>query len=46
MKKTLQIWDKKHPVEEWECERAKRIEAIQGNPNKFVKEPCKANGLW
>ncbi len=46
MKKTLQIWDKKHPVEEWECERAKRIEAIQGNTNKFVKEPCKASGLW
>ena len=46
MKKLLPIWDKEHPVDEWECKRAKRIEAIQGNPNKFVKEPCIDRGLW
>ena len=46
MKKMLVVWDKEHPVDEWECKRAKRIEKVQGNPNKFVKEPCIEKGLW
>ena len=46
MMKFLPDWDKQHPVDEWECKRAKRIEKIQGNPNKFVKEPCIKKGLW
>lgn len=39
-------WDKMYPVDQWECTRAKRIEAAQGNENRFVKEPCVAGGLW
>lgn len=44
MKKMLQVWDKEHPVTEWECIRAKRIEKIQGNPNKIVNEECEKKG--
>lgn len=39
-------WDRQHPVDAWECSRAKRIEAMQGNENKFVKQPCVAAELW
>ena len=39
-------WDKQYTVDKWECTRAKRIEALQGNENRFVKEPCRAVGLW
>lgn len=39
-------WDKMYPVDQWECTRAKRIEAVQGNENRFVKEPCVEQGLW
>lgn len=42
----MQAWDKQFPVDKWECTRAKRIEAMQGNENKFVKAPCQAAGLW
>ena len=42
MKKMLQVWDNVHPVTEWECIRAKRIEKIQGNPNKIVNEKCES----
>ena len=34
------------PVDKWGCTRAKRIEALQRNENRFVKEPCVAGGLW
>ena len=44
MKKMLQVWDNVHPVTEWECIRAKRIEKIQGNPNKIVNEKCEKKG--
>ena len=39
-------WNKMYPVDEWECIRAKRIEKLQGNENRFVKEPCEKAGLW
>lgn len=39
-------WDKMYPVDQWECTRAKRIEAAQGNENRFVKEPCVEKGMW
>ena len=42
----MQAWDKQYPVDKWECTRAKRIEALQGNENKFVKELCAAAELW
>jgi len=30
----------------WECARAQRIEAIQGNENAAVKHQCLELGLW
>ena len=33
-------WNKSDPVDEWECERAKRIEEIQGNRNEIVRVNC------
>lgn len=44
--KLFRAWDKMDPVDEWECERCKRIKGIQGNENPFVKEACKEAGLW
>lgn len=44
--KLYEAWDKQDPVDAWECERCKRIEAIQGNENPFVKKPCQAAGMW
>jgi deoxyribonuclease-1 len=34
--KLFEAWDKLDPVDEWERERARRIEAIQGNKNPFI----------
>lgn len=42
----FEAWDKADPVDGWECRRAWRIEAIQGNENPFVKVPCLEAGLW
>jgi deoxyribonuclease-1 len=39
-KKMFQVWSDADPVDAWECERARRIKAIQGNSNKFIEEPC------
>ncbi|TCT63749.1 hypothetical protein EDB40_101241 [Vibrio crassostreae] len=33
--------DKMYPVEQWECERATRITALQGNTNRVVQSRCK-----
>ena len=33
-------WDLSDPVDAWECERARRIERIQGNRNGIVLENC------
>ena len=44
--RVMDAWDKQYPIERWECVRAKRIEAIQGNENPFVKNPCQENKLW
>ncbi len=39
-------WNRMFPVDAWECTRAKRIENLQGNENRFVKDPCQQAGLW
>ena len=39
-RKLFESWNKSDPVDEWECERAKRIEKIQGNRNKVVIGNC------
>ena len=42
----FKAWDKQDPIDEWECEKTRRIEAIQKNENPFVKKACVAEGLW
>ena len=39
-RKLFGAWNKSDPVDEWECERAKRIKKIQGNRNKVVIGNC------
>ena len=39
-RKLFESWNKSDPVDEWECERAKRIEKIQGNRNEVVMGNC------
>ncbi len=39
-------WNEQYPVDAWECERAKQIEKIQKNENRFVKNMCIDMGLW
>ncbi len=36
----MNAWDKMYPVSGWECTRATRIEALQGNRNPFVSDNC------
>ena len=38
----LQHWAAADPVDPWECERARRIEEIQGNPNRVIQRACRA----
>lgn len=45
-RKLMMAWDKMYPVDEWECERAKRIEKLQGNENRFVKSKCEEMGFY
>ena len=40
-RKLFDAWNQSDPVDEWECERAKRIERIQGNRNDVVMRSCK-----
>ena len=44
--KLFDAWDKEDPVDDWECERSKRIEGIQRNENPFVKGECVEEGKW
>jgi len=39
-RKLMLAWDKKYPVSQWECQRADRIEKIQGNKNSILKRRC------
>ena len=38
--KLFDAWNNSDPVDDWECERAKRIEKIQGNRNEIVMAKC------
>ena len=40
-KKLFKAWDKQDPVDQWECERERRIQKIQRNANHFVSDHCK-----
>lgn len=44
-RRLMEEWDSVFPVSHWECVRARRIEKLQGNENKFVKDACKKAGL-
>jgi len=35
-RKLFEAWDKLDPIDDWERERARRIEATQGNKNPFI----------
>ena len=39
-------WSQQYPFDAWECTRARRIEALQGNENPLVKKQCVRAGLW
>ena len=36
----FESWNQSDPFDEWECERARRIERIQGNTNEVVMRDC------
>jgi deoxyribonuclease I len=36
----FESWNQSDPVDEWKCERARRIERIQGNRNEVVMRDC------
>jgi endonuclease I len=42
----FQQWATADPVDQWECERVKRVEGVQGNENGFVRFQCVVMGLW
>ena len=45
-KKLFESWDKSDPISKWECERARKIEKIQGNENPYLSvEKCKKAGF-
>jgi len=39
-RKLFDAWDKMDPVDEWECERARRIQGVQGNVNWYLENRC------
>ena len=39
-RKLFDGWNQSDSVDEWECERARRIERIQGNRNVVVMRDC------
>ena len=45
-RKLFKTWNKTDPVDDWECERCRRIEELQGNENSFVKSACIEKELW
>lgn len=44
--KLFNAWDKQYPVTKIECSIARKIESLQGNENKFIKEPCLIANFW
>jgi len=39
-RKFFESWGQSDPVDDWGCERSKRIDRIQGNRNKVVMRDC------
>jgi deoxyribonuclease I len=44
-RRLMKSWSERFPVDQWECTRAARIAALQGNENRIVAEACRAAGL-
>jgi deoxyribonuclease-1 len=42
----MSAWDKQYPVNVLECQRAKKIAAIQLNDNEIVKSRCLQANIW
>ncbi|MBF0278941.1 MAG: endonuclease [SAR324 cluster bacterium] len=38
-------WNRIDPADQLECERGRKIKAVQGNPNEIVEKACHAIGL-
>ena len=45
MKQLLTVWDKQHPVTEWECIRTKRIEKYKETPTKSLMNGAKKSDI-
>lgn len=43
-KQLMTAWHNMYPVSKWECTKALRIKAIQGNANNVVENSCKKAG--
>lgn len=43
-RKLFEAWDALYPVTGWECERMRRIEAVQKSDNPVLKEACAKAG--
>ena len=41
----MEAWNKMYPPDKWECTRAKRIAAIQGNSNRITNARCSEVGF-
>lgn len=41
-RKLFEAWDRQYPVESWECERYRKILAVQKNENPILRDRCKA----
>ncbi|RLB57527.1 MAG: endonuclease I [Deltaproteobacteria bacterium] len=44
-RRLLDGWAARDPVDEWECTRVRRVEALQGNTNQVVEAACVERGL-
>lgn len=42
----MNAWDKQYPVDSWECQRTKKITALQKGSNAIVQSRCVAKGFW
>lgn len=40
--KLFEVWDKQHPVTDWECKRGRMVAEAQGNKNPVLKARCPA----
>ncbi len=39
-RRLFEAWAKKHPPTAWECERGRKIKAVQGNANPILEQAC------